>query len=160
METAGPVVRTLRHEVESILRGRSDEVGLESPSAPDWIPGFLRAVREETGGDFDWEPSELARGARFRVHVVSLGVAGAGASNATDLWVPRLGDRYERRAVTLHELFHGVLCRRGEDRCEADVWMATAAWVVRAMLHPSGYGLILYPPWLVRAAPAVFWQGV
>jgi len=38
--------------------------------------------------------------------------------------------------------------------------MATAAWVVRAMLHPSGYGLILYPPWLVRAAPTVFWQGV
>jgi len=38
--------------------------------------------------------------------------------------------------------------------------MATAAWVVRAMLHPSGYGLNLYPPWLVRAAPTVFWQGV
>lgn len=160
MEAAGPVVRTLRHEVETILRGRAEEIGLEPPSSPEWIAGFLRAVRDETGGDFDHEPAELARRARFRVHEVSLGAAGAAASTATDLWVPRTGDRYERRAVTLHELLHGVLTRRGVDRGEADVWMATAAWVVRAMLHPSGHGLILYPPWLVRAAPAAFWQGV
>lgn len=105
------------------------------------------------------EQNERLR-AGFRVHVISLGAAGAAASTATDLWVPRTGDRYERRAVTLHEMLHGVLARRGEDRSEADVWMATAAWVVRAMLHPSGYGLILYPPWLVQAAPPAFWQGV
>lgn len=160
MEAAGPVVRTLRHEVEAVLRGRAADVGLDAPSSPEWIPGFLRAVLRETGGDYHWMPRDLAKGAGFRVHVVSLGVAGAAASTATDLWVPRSGDRWERRGLTLHELMHGVLARRGEDRSEADVWMATAAWVARAMLHPSGRGLILYPQWLIQATPPAFWQGV
>jgi len=138
---------------------RAAEIGLEAPSPPDWIPGFFRAVLRETGGDYDSMPRDLARAARFRVHVVSLGPAGAAASTATDLWVPRSSDRWELRGLMLHELLHGVLARRGEDRCEADVWMATAAWVVRAMLHPSGRGLILYPQWLIESAPKLFWQG-
>lgn len=81
----------------------------------------------------------------------------AKALGVTDLWVPRASPRDEARLLVLHEFLHGMLLRRGDERCESDAWMATAAWIARAMLVPGGRGVTLFPEWFIHLTPRNFW---
>lgn len=157
MEEAGPVVRSWQSEVGAILGGRASEVGLESATAPHWIDGFFRYLTSETGARPEEPPRDFALRAGFRLHYVSLGAAGVAASTATDLWIPAHIAPEDMRVALVHEFIHGMLTRRGDDRPEADVWMATAAWVARSVLHPSGRGASLFPAWFIRLIPPQFW---
>ena len=156
MEEAGPVVRSWQDEIGAILGGRAGDVGLEAASAPHWIDGFFRYVAQECGAAVDEPPRAFALRAKFRLHYVSLGAAGLAASTATDLWVPAHVAPEDMRLCLVHEFIHGMLARRGDDRGEADVWMATAAWVARSVRHPVGRGVSLYPHWFIRLIPAAF----
>lgn len=156
MEIAGPVVQSLRYQVEALLDGRAEEIGLEAPSPPQWIDGFFAFIQRETGARFDEHPSDFVERARFRVHVMSLGAADVAASTARDLWIPRQADRHDQRLAMLHEFIHGMLKRRGDERGEADAWTATAVWVARAALTPGGRGITVYPQWMILASVRVW----
>lgn len=144
---------TARQEVEAILRGEWDVIGLVGPMfGTGWIPGFLARLRAECGGhELSGAPGDLARAAGFRVRGIYL-PGRCGASTCDALWIPLRGDVRERNLACAHELLHGLGLRLGLYLNETDWWLCTAAFV--AVAAQSEEGALLYPFWMLEAVPS------
>lgn len=145
---------TAREEVESILRGAWDEIGLVGPMVGlGWIPGFLQRIPSECGGlPLDADPFDMARAAGFRVRSIYL-PGRCGASTATTLFVQAQGTQLERNLSCLHELLHGLGLRFGLYLNEVDWWLANAGVV--AAVSGTSAGADRYPMWMMTASLAL-----